>query len=76
MFTGVGGPLSFVNLDTVQHDVVSVDKAPDGAPLFRSKLIGLGESAPVQGLERVKAGQSYEFFCSVHPGMRGTLYVR
>jgi polyvinyl alcohol dehydrogenase (cytochrome) len=76
MTTRVGGPLSYVNLDVVQHDVVSTDKAPDGAPLFRSKLIGLGESAPVEGLDRVRSGQSYSFFCSVHPGMRGTLFVQ
>jgi plastocyanin len=76
MFTDVGGPLSFVNLDSVQHDVQSVDKGPNGGALFHTKLIGLGESAPVEGLDQVKSGQSYQFFCSVHPGMRGTLYVR
>jgi plastocyanin len=76
MTTKAGGPLSYVNLDVVQHDVVAADKGPDGNPLFRSKLIGLGESAPVEGLDKVKAGQSYAFFCSVHPGMRGTLIVQ
>ena len=71
-----GGPLSFVNLDVVQHDVVAKDNGPDGKPLFRSKLIGLGESAPVEGLDKVQSGQSYEYYCSVHPGMRGTLIVQ
>jgi polyvinyl alcohol dehydrogenase (cytochrome) len=76
MVTSVGGPLSFANFDLPQHDVVSVDKAPDGRALFQSGLAGLGEVVPVDGLDRVKAGQTYEFFCSIHPGMRGSLIVR
>jgi polyvinyl alcohol dehydrogenase (cytochrome) len=74
--TRKGGPLSFVNLDVVLHDVTSDQKGPDGTPLFRSKLIGLGESAPIEGLDKVEPGKQYGFFCSVHPGMRGTLAVQ
>jgi plastocyanin len=76
MATQVGGPLSFVNLDPVQHDVSSDAKEPDGRPLFSSKLSGLGEVSPVQGLDKVQSGQTYGFYCSIHPGMRGTLVVR
>jgi plastocyanin len=76
MATRVGGPLSFVNLDPVAHDVTSDEKGPDGRPLFASKVSGLGEVAPVQGLDRVKSGQTYPFFCSLHPGMRGNLIVQ
>jgi polyvinyl alcohol dehydrogenase (cytochrome) len=76
MVTQVGGPLSFMNFDLPQHDVVADDKGPDGRPLFQSKLSGLGEVAPVEGLDRVKSGQTYGFFCSLHPGMRGSLIVR
>ncbi len=75
MVSPVGGPLSFVNNDLPQHDVVAVDRGPDGLPLFRSALIGLGEIAPVEGLDRVEHGRTYAFFCSIHPGMRGTLVV-
>ena len=71
MVTPPGGPLSFTNLDVAQHDVTS-----DQPGLFHSKLIGLGQTAPVDGLENVKSGQSYSFHCSIHPGMRGTLIVR
>jgi outer membrane protein assembly factor BamB len=71
-----GGQLSFVNLDLPQHDVVSDEKAPDGRPVFQSKLSGLGEVAPVEGLDRAQSGKAYGFFCSLHPGMRGTLFVR
>jgi outer membrane protein assembly factor BamB/plastocyanin len=76
MITRVGGPLSFVNLDPVQHDVTSEEKGPDGRPLFASKLSGIGEVAPVEGMDRVKSGQTYPFLCSIHPGMRGNLIVR
>jgi polyvinyl alcohol dehydrogenase (cytochrome) len=71
-----GGPLSFVNLDPPQHDVTADQKGPDGRPLFASRLGGLGEVVPVEGLDRVESGRSYGFFCSLHPGMRGTLIVR
>jgi plastocyanin len=74
--TSVGGPLSFVNFDFVEHDVVSEATGPDGEPLFSTPLIGTGESAQIEGLEEVKSGQSYRFLCSIHPGMQGTLRVR
>ena len=76
MVTQVGGPLSFMNFDLPQHDVVSDEKGPDGRALFQSKLSGLGEIAPIEGLDRVKSGSTYGFFCSLHPGMRGSLIVR
>ncbi len=75
MVTEVGGPLTFVNLDIAQHDVVSRAQGP-GGPLFRSKLIGLAQTAPVEGLDRVEAGKTYGFYCTIHPGMQGTLIVR
>jgi outer membrane protein assembly factor BamB len=70
-----GGKVTYLNLDNVQHDVNSTLKGKDGRPLFQSKLIGLGESAPVVGADKVPAG-TYEFYCSVHPGMRGQLVVQ
>ena len=76
MLTQVGGPLSFVNLDAVQHDVVAEETLPNGRPLFSTPLISLGESAPVDGLENVKAGTTYGFYCSIHRGMRGSLVVQ
>jgi plastocyanin len=76
MITQVGGPLSFLNLDAVQHDVTSDAKAPDGKPLFHSALAGLGENKPIDGLDNVKSGQTYGFYCSIHPGMTGQLIVQ
>ena len=69
--TSVGGPLDFVNLDLAKHDVKSVEHGADGRPLFSTPLIDLGETAPIEGLDRVSSGRSYEFFCTIHPGMRG-----
>src|SRR5439155_20734478 len=74
MVVGKGSKVSFTNADLPQHDVVSVDKGPDGQPLFRSKLVGIGEVTPVAGIEKVSAG-SYAFYCSIHPGMHGTVVV-
>jgi plastocyanin len=71
-----GGQLSFTNLDIVQHDVTAEQRGPNGAPLFQSKLIGLGEATPVVGVDKLESGHSYAFYCSVHPGMRGTLIVQ
>ncbi|HEX2058872.1 MAG TPA: plastocyanin/azurin family copper-binding protein [Actinomycetota bacterium] len=45
-------------------------------PLFWSPTIAGGETTEVEGLERLEAGGQYPFFCSVHPGMKGTLVVR
>lgn len=71
-----GGSLTFTNLDFVQHDVTADEQLPNGEPLFGTPLIGFGESAPVEGLDRVESGRNYGFFCSLHPWMRGQLAVR
>jgi hypothetical protein len=73
MASPTGSLVSFVNNDLPQHDVTAVDLS-NGRPLFQSKLIGIGEVAPVSGTDKLKAG-SYAFYCSIHPGMRGTLVV-
>jgi polyvinyl alcohol dehydrogenase (cytochrome) len=69
------GSLTYANLDVAQHDVVAYAKGPDGKPLFESDIIGVGQTTPVRGLDRVTAGQSYDFYCSLHPNMQGTLQI-
>jgi plastocyanin len=64
-----------VNNDLPQHDVVAVDRGADGLPLSKSQLVGRGAVTPVEGTDRVEHGHSHAFFCSIHPGMRGTLVV-
>lgn len=45
-------------------------------PKFWSPTISLGDQTEVLGLQFVKSGDSYGFYCSLHPGMKGTLIVR
>jgi len=45
-------------------------------PLFWSELIpGGGSVERVQGLQDTVVGREYEFYCSIHPYMRGTIKV-
>lgn len=69
-----GEQVTFSNSDIAEHDVLARDKGPDGKPLFRSELTGLGGSVPVEGTEYLTTG-SYEFLCSLHTQMVGTLNV-
>jgi plastocyanin len=38
-------------------------------------LASLGETVPVQGLKNLESGSTYTFFCTLHPGMKGTPVV-
>ena len=71
-----GEPLFFQNLDTNRHDVTATAKDPTdpSKPLFASATIGPNETVPVAGAQYLTAG-SYDFICSVHPFMEGTLTV-
>jgi polyvinyl alcohol dehydrogenase (cytochrome) len=85
------GKVIYTNLDVVRHDVVQdvrndgvASKGKDPwckkfakgkCPVFWTPLLGLGESTDLQGLKNTQAGKTYTFFCSLHPGMRGSLAV-
>jgi plastocyanin len=69
-----GERVTFMNGDLIDHDVTSRDLGPNHKPLFRSRIISGGSSAPVEGAEYLKTGR-YRFFCSIHPQMEGTLNV-
>lgn len=80
----VAGTLTLVNADLRAHDVVSVANGPDSnpwcgryatgdCPLFASRLAPLGGQAVVEGTEQLTPLESYEFYCSLHPWMTGTL---
>jgi plastocyanin len=70
-----GDSLTLVNADPAAHDVTSLDDGPVGGHLFRSIVLDQpGQRAPVVGVAALEAG-TYEFYCSVHPEMRGTVTV-
>jgi plastocyanin len=69
-----GEPLTFLNLDTLGHDVTARDRGAGNQPLFRTPIIGPGQEVPVEGASALGAG-SYEFFCSIPPNMIGRLTV-
>jgi plastocyanin len=69
-----GEKVTFQNADISGHDVTANQTGDDGAPLFRSQLVNPGSSGPVEGTEYLTTG-SYDFYCSIHPGMEATLEV-
>ncbi len=69
-----GAKLTFSNLDAVAHNVASVDVDRDGQRLFATANTGTG-STPVEGTDLLEAG-TYQFLCTVHPSMTGTLEVK
>ena len=69
-----GEPLTFLNLDVLNHDVSARGKDSKGNPLFTTPLIGPGQEVPVEGADSLAPG-SYAFYCTVHPNMEGTLDV-
>jgi plastocyanin len=73
--TQAGTEVTFVNLDPLaQHDVVSVAKKSNGQPKFKSALVNAGETSAVVGTATLTVGD-YDYFCSLHPTMTGTLTV-
>ena len=87
-----GEDITYVNADIAPHDFVAYEaymskkqakKAPwcsgfdrGKCPLFWSQTITAGQSTEVLGTENVVSGKQYTFYCSRHPGMKGTLIVR
>ena len=87
-----GEGVSYTNADIAPHNFIAEDAFvakkrekkskwcssfdKGRCPLFWSPTITAGESTEVLGLEAVRSGDQYAFFCSVHPGMKGTLIVR
>jgi spore coat protein A len=68
-----GTPLTFYDADQLAHTVTSVDRDAEGRPLFDSSTLP-GSAITVAGVDKLRAG-SYDFFCSFHPNMSGTLLI-
>ena len=69
-----GERLTFLNRDFARHDVTAVKTGSDNKPLFSTPLIGQNEEVFVEGSQYLTTG-SYQFICSVHSNMQGTLNV-
>lgn len=80
--TTAGSVVSFTNLDQTTHDVTSRDtrvvvvkKKKKKVPLFSAPITSGGQMTEIPGTAALKPG-SYDFYCSLHPGMTGTLVVQ
>lgn len=72
-----GEPLNFRNDDIsgASHDVASTaNGSVRGQFLFASEIVGQGVTSFVEGSQYLTTG-SYDFFCSIHPSMKGKLNV-
>lgn len=90
--TAPGEAITFANADPAPHNFVAdgvylskkdAKKAKwcsaftaKTCPVFWSPTIAAGETTEVEGVDLLESGKQYPFFCSVHPGMKGTLVVR
>lgn len=63
-----------VLLVVMRHDVVALRKAPDGEPAFATEVIGTGSTVVLEGLDELEPGV-YDFTCTLHPEMLGTLFL-
>lgn len=69
-----GEPLEFTNVDVMPHDVVAVRKAANGKPVFATPIITAGTTVVVKGLDKLAPGV-YDFICTLHPEMSGTVFL-
>jgi plastocyanin len=72
-----GQAVTFSSYDIEPHNAVSVKTIGSGRskrPLFASALYDFGGSGPVNGATKLKPGL-YEFYCTLHPWMRGRLAI-
>ena len=81
VFSTVGSALTLTNLDTTTHDVTSratktviVKGKKRQRPLFSGGVNG-GGTVTIAATKSLKPG-TYDFLCSLHPGMTGVLTVQ
>jgi plastocyanin len=90
--TAPGEGITFANFDVAPHNFVASDaflpkkltkkaKWCSGydkgrCPMFWSQTINAGQTTEVEGVDFLESGAQYEFICTLHPNMKGTLVVR
>jgi plastocyanin len=90
--TAPGEAITFANFDAAPHNFVASDaflpkklakksKWCSGydkgkCPVFWSQTITAGQTTEVEGVDLLESGAQYEFICTIHPNMKGTLVVR
>ena len=90
--TAPGEAITFLNFDVAPHNFVASDAflpkklakkakwcsgfSKGKCPAFWSPTIVAGESTEVEGVDFLESGARYEFICTLHPNMKGTLVVR
>ena len=63
-----------VNGDTLDHNIQSRETDANRRPLFRSEFASSGGMASVIGVADLEPGD-YEYYCTIHGGMSGTVTV-
>jgi plastocyanin len=73
----VGNKVVWQNEDSVPHTATSGTGAEDAnkGKLFDTSYINPGDKSKVVELTGAKAGDSIQYFCTVHPYMKGTIKV-
>jgi plastocyanin len=69
-----GERLTFSNTDVDEHSVTARQEGTVNGSLFDTGLIGTNEEKFVEGSQYLTTG-AYEYFCSIHANMTGTLNV-
>lgn len=69
-----GTALELLNLDVAPHNITSLVTGRNGSPLFSSDTVSVAGQALVKGVERLRPGV-YDYTCTVHPSMLGSLVV-
>ena len=70
---GIAVELAFTNNDAgIPHNVAIREVGSSGDPIFNGEHV-TGIATVDYEIPALEAGKSYEFFCDIHPNMKGTI---
>jgi plastocyanin len=73
---GTAVELSFTNNDAgIPHNIGIREVGSTGEPLFNGEHV-TGIATIDYEIPALEAGKSYEFFCDIHPNMKGTIELQ